>query len=287
MCFDSIALANMRLAPIQICSPGHPVSTWGADIDYFVSGQDVEIREHPERNYSERLLLLPGNGCVNNVPQYERVGHEKACSELLINCPWYSYKLNYPFCKALKEIVDRSKRPLRLRIFVGASLLESASYIPFARELKTLLPDIPMDVITDLQYAEYMALMEEGDLSIDSYPYGGCNTIADSLFLRKPIVTWEGQRWCDRIGSQMLRQVGLSELAATSESEFVERALRLIGDDSYRSEIATRLERADLNATIFSAADAKYFRKGVEYVMEHHEELQSRPDRSPIVIPRH
>ncbi len=33
----SIRLANMRIAPIQILGPGHPVSTWGAQMDYLLA----------------------------------------------------------------------------------------------------------------------------------------------------------------------------------------------------------------------------------------------------------
>ena len=42
-----------------------------------------------------------------------------------------------------------------------------------------------------------------GDLCLDSYHFGGCNTIADGLYLRKPTVTWEGDKWYNRIGAQM------------------------------------------------------------------------------------
>ena len=60
----SVMLANMRIAPIQICSPGHSVSTWGASIDYFMSGDECELPSAPEQNYSERLLLMPGMGSI-------------------------------------------------------------------------------------------------------------------------------------------------------------------------------------------------------------------------------
>src|SRR5262249_14317704 len=38
---ESIHLANLRLAPVQAALPGHPVSTFGSQIDYFISGADV------------------------------------------------------------------------------------------------------------------------------------------------------------------------------------------------------------------------------------------------------
>jgi len=45
----SILLANLRLAPIQIASLGHSASTWGADIDYFLSGVEAELPVNPDR----------------------------------------------------------------------------------------------------------------------------------------------------------------------------------------------------------------------------------------------
>lgn len=61
---ESIFLSNLRIAPIQICGTGHPVSTFGSEVDYFISGADVEILESAEKCYSERLILLPGLGAI-------------------------------------------------------------------------------------------------------------------------------------------------------------------------------------------------------------------------------
>ena len=68
----SICLANLRVAPIQVAGVGHSVSTFGADIDYYMSGADVETPDRPERFFSERLVLLPGCGSVNELPTYAR-----------------------------------------------------------------------------------------------------------------------------------------------------------------------------------------------------------------------
>ena len=50
MSIESIILANMRIAPIQVTNYGHPVSTFGSKIDYWIGGQETEAadraREH-------------------------------------------------------------------------------------------------------------------------------------------------------------------------------------------------------------------------------------------------
>lgn len=45
---ESIILSNLRIAPIQVCGVGHSVSTFGSEIDYFISGADVEVSSGAE-----------------------------------------------------------------------------------------------------------------------------------------------------------------------------------------------------------------------------------------------
>ncbi len=172
------------------------------------------------------------------------------------------------------------------RFFVGGveSILRNNGFIPFARDLESLLGKERFELIPSLPYGEYMALMEEGDICIDSYHFGGCNTIVDSLYLRKPTVTFEGTKWYNRIGSQMLRLVGLSELIATNPQEYINLILKLIHNDKYRVKIQDKLKQTDLNSTIFNVESKKYFKKAIDFLIENHEQLKAEDSRKPILI---
>ena len=281
---QSVLLTNLRLAPIQIASLGHSVSTWGAEIDYFVSGAQVEPTKNPERNYSERLVLLPGLGAVHQRPNHEPQDRAKTHSERILNCPWNAQKVNYPLGLTLRELFQRSNRPMRLRLFTSGSLNRQNDFLPFVRDLESMLGASSVEVFRDLPYHEYMARMEEGDFCLDSYPFGGCNVVVDSLFLRKLIVCREGDLWYNRIGPAMLRMVGLPELVATSEDEYLRIILRLIHDDAHRAELQDRLNRADLNATILDRSEARAFRKAIDMLIANHEILSKTNDRAPIRI---
>jgi hypothetical protein len=281
---QSILLTNVRIAPVQVASLGHSVSTWGAEIDYFISGAEVEPAANPERNYSERLVLLPGCGAVHERPAYTPSRLRKAGTEFIVNCPWNAQKVNHPLGLSLRELTRRSRSPLRFRLFVGSSLDRQNDYLPFVRDLQRLLGDSPVEVVRALPYQDYMALMEEGDLCLDSYPFGGCNTIVDSLYLRKVTVCREGDRWYNRIGPAMLRLVGLSELVAGTEEDYIAIPLRLIHDDRYRASLQERLDQADLDATILNRSEARSFRKAFDFLVANHERLRRDPDRSPIWI---
>lgn len=281
----SIWLANLRIAPIQIASTGHSVSTWGSEIDYYMSGADVETPDHPEQHYSERLVLMPGCGAIHEIPDYEPAGKTKTCPEFVLNCPWSSQKVNHDFCQMLARIVERSQKKLRLRVFIG-SATKQLNLVPFVRELSAQLKGAVVEVLPNLNYPSYMGLLEEGNLGIDAFHFGGCNTMADSLYVRKLMVSCEGGRWYNRIGPQMLRMAGLPELVATSPEAYVDLVSRLIHDDGYRQTLEERLRKADLHATIFNRHDAKYFRKAVDYLIAAHDALRNDKSRSPIRIGR-
>ena len=285
--FDgSIVLANQRIAPIQVCSPGHSVSTFGAEIDYFMSGVDCEVPENAEKNYSERLVLMPGLGVVHNRPNYEFQGLKRPNPVLLVNLPAWCQKVNYPYVQTLKKIQAATDNRFKIRLFSGYSLVRSNDHIPFYRELAGQLGAENVEVLPHLPYARYMAEMERGDLSLDTFHFGGCNTVSDSLFARVPMICWEGDKWYNRIGPATLLLAHLPECIVTNEQEFVDLAVRWIDDEKYRVDLQKKLAGLDLDALIYRQDDAAYFNKAIHYLIDNHERLQRDATRKSIVIPR-
>ena len=121
MNLESIFISNLRLSTIQILLHGHSVSSFGAQIDYFISGIDSEKMENVEKNYSERLVLIPGIGLHPTYPEYiKEVGEgfrqstnqqNNYSEKLLISCPWISQKINYEHLLNLKSILEKSVFP--------------------------------------------------------------------------------------------------------------------------------------------------------------------------------
>lgn len=283
MSLESIFLSNLRLAPVQICGLGHSVSTFGSEIDYYISGADVEF-PHAQENYSERLVLLPGYGAIHNSPTYPLRTVDKKRPEFIINCPWYAQKVNYPLITLLQKIAEQAEKAILFRFFSGGALLRKNDFLPFAKDLEEYLGKERVELIPAKPYDEYMTLMLEGDICIEACHFGGCNTVADSLYLRMPIVTFEGDKWYSRIGSQMLRTVGLSELIAETAEEYIQRILKLIHDEAYCTNLRDKLKQLDLNQTIFSKADKQYFKKAIKFLIENHETLRQEGAKTPIRI---
>ncbi|HEY9701627.1 MAG TPA: hypothetical protein V6C58_04235, partial [Allocoleopsis sp.] len=219
MSTESIFLSNLRIAPIQISGVGHSVSTFGSKVDYYMSGQDVENAQLAEQNYSERLVLMPGFGVIHNHPTYQIKNPQKTDDRFVINCSWFAQKVNYQMLLNLRKILAKSQKKLLFRFFAGGALIRKNDFIPFEKDLEAILGKEHFELVPVKPYNEYMEMMELGDLSIESYHFGGCNIVADTLYLRQVIVTFEGTKWNNRIGSQMLRAINLDELITNNAED--------------------------------------------------------------------
>ena len=280
---ENLLLSNLRLAPIQIMGYGHPVSAFGAEIDYLIGGAVVEPYE-AWQHYNERLVLLTGLGqsCIR--PDYEPQYPAPSSDPLVINCSWACQKVNSHLLELLQEILRRTQHPLLFQIFGGPLISARNQFIPFVKDLEAFLPRHSFQVIPPKAYSEYMAMMERGAFALDSYPFGGGNTIVDSLVIGKPIIAYEGQRWYNRIGAALLREVGLEELVARSDREYVEKALKLIQDKDYRQQLSRRLRESNLDRLLFHGLEAPLFRQAIDYLIANHETLKQSGSRAPILI---
>lgn len=282
---ESIWLSNMRLAPIQAAGYGHPVSTFGSQIDYFIGGAEVEPAGHAQQNYSERLVLIPGMGAQPVYPSYQRTSPRRSDETVWINCSWGTSKVNYPMLMRLKAIRERVGRPVRFRFFSGVGLDRYNSVLPYLRDVGGVLGQDAV-VVSMRPYDRYMEMMEEGTISLDSYPFGGYNSIVDSLFLAKPVVALEGTRFYNRVASALLRRMGLEELVADDEDQYVQKAARLIDDEDYRNRFADALKAADLRARLCDGQEPQAFKTAVDYLIENHRSLNRDGSREPILIRR-
>jgi hypothetical protein len=280
MNLPSIILANQRLAPVQIAMVGHSVSTFGGVMDYFVSGQDVEPQLLAEHNYSERPVLLPGYGVIHDRPAYQLSGRVVTTPEMIVNAAWSGPKISPRVLAAVSAIAAQSVRPMRLRIFSSTAPLRMKGLASFVGDIERAVGRCRVEIVPYLEYGAYMAMMEEADFALDMFPFGGCNTVSDNFYLRKPVVLREGGRWFNRIGPAMARSLGLDELIAASDEEYVQKAVRLANDDAYRLGMQQRLASADLDATIYSRKGAGEFLEFIATVMEN---PAAYPGRDPIL----
>jgi protein O-GlcNAc transferase len=76
----------------------------------------------------------------------------------------------------------------------------------------------------------HLAAYHRVDVALDSFPYNGTTTTCEALWMGVPVVALRGEVHRARVGASLLRAVGLEELVAGTEEEYVEIAAGLAQD---------------------------------------------------------
>ncbi len=280
---ESVYLANLRIAPIQCMGTGHPVSSASVYMDYFMSGSDVETTDHPENNYDERLVLLPGLSVHPIKPKYTPRRPELP-KDFVINLPWMHMKNNYRMTTVLREILDKAKLPVIYSVFPGCGATNNSSYMATIQDFAGILPENAFIIQPDLPYDEYMLRQESGRFTLHSYPFGGGTTAVDALILGKPLVVMRGRHEYNRYPATLLHRVGLDELVADTLGEWVSICLKLINDEAYLADVTRRVLEADLDARLFRLSDATGLRRAFDHLIKYDSLLRKDKDRTPVAI---
>jgi len=283
MSLESIFLANMRIAPIHVANYGHPVSSFGATIDYWIGGRDTEVAALAREHYSERLVLIPGCGQAPVPLDYQLAYPPLPEKPVIVNCTWSAQKINADHLRRLKAIADRAATPVMFHFFPGGAVMGNG-FIPLERAIHGILGADRARVFPDLPQERYLRALEGAHLAFDGHPFGGYNTAVDLLTLRKPILTLAGDRFYNLSTAYLLRRVGLDELVATTEAEFLDLGVRLIDDRAFRDRMIRRLKTADLAGTVLSHEHVPAFVRAIDHLLAHHASLAQQPGREPILI---
>ena len=90
-------------------------------------------------------------------------------------------------------------------------------------------------------YADHLAVYGEVDIALDTIPRTGGSTTADALWMGVPVVTLAGDRYIQRLSATMLNAVGLDDLVASTESEYIDKAVSLARDQARLRDLRATL----------------------------------------------
>lgn len=228
MAIWGVALANRRLAPVQVMSFGHPATTMSPVMDYGMLEQ-VWNSGNPEV-YSEKIIVIEDGAMQFQVPdktvRIAPVLALPADGVLRVAIPSLSQKLTGPFVTALRKVEDAMGNRVRFVFFTGA---KSVHYAASVRALSGQLINIECHGM--LKYDEYIAQLNRCHLHAGTFPFGGTNSLIDSLRQGLPILALEGDEAHARVDSDFIRRAGLPEyLVCKTEDEYAERMIELLSN---------------------------------------------------------
>jgi len=93
--------------------------------------------------------------------------------------------------------------------------------------------------------AAFFALLGRADVYLDTIGFSGFNTLMQAAQCHLPCVTLAGRFMRGRLGSGILERLGLTELIAHRDADYVELSVRLAEDAAYRATIRARMQLAE------------------------------------------
>ncbi|MBL8990389.1 MAG: tetratricopeptide repeat protein [Phycisphaerae bacterium] len=97
---------------------------------------------------------------------------------------------------------------------------------------------------------EHLALYQQADIALDTFPYHGTTTTCEALWMGLPVVSLTGDRHAARVGLSLLTAIGRPEWACADDAAFVRTAVGLSSDRAvlaaHRAELCDRVRRSVL-----------------------------------------
>ena len=257
---NRLAVIAQRVAPMQVSWLDWFDTTAAPAIDAWISDAWLTPDGSTQR-YSEQLLRLPsGRFCYTppaDAPPATYAG-DGAIAFASFN---RLSKLNADVLAAWAEILRRVPESY---LHLGARLLAEP-----ATRLHVLERFAAHGITADRlvmhgqrPYADLLAAYRGVDIALDPFPFSGCTTTCDALFMGSAVVTLPGETFVSRQSASLLWRLGRGEWVARDPADYIERAVEAAADvsssrarrESQREAVRERLCDAASQARDFADA---------------------------------
>ncbi|NBT47983.1 MAG: hypothetical protein EBT07_09245 [Actinobacteria bacterium] len=235
--------SQMRLAPIQVCHWGHPVTSGSRAIDYYVSSAAMEP-EYPQDGYSEKLISLPSIGIYIKGEWYSHhlLQNKVQRSHGLIVMNALN-KMSIEYIESLREIVKHSNKDFRISILKTGQSDIDRFYIG---RLKKVVNQSVLSVRDRLSGKAYLDFVGDHSVNADMFFWSGGNTTLDCIFLGVPTLTLPGKTMRSRHTCAINTVCGLEVLNAQDQRDYESKAISLLNNDKDVRDVRAQMQETRL-----------------------------------------
>jgi protein O-GlcNAc transferase len=244
----SAQLAGLRLAPVQCCSWGHPVTSGFPTMDYFISSKLMEPSD-AERHYTEQLVKLPGLSIYYELEDHPAAEIDRAQLGLRENAiaywccqslPKYLPQFDGVFARIAAEVPDCQFAFIE---FPGGKAVTEMFRARLDRAFKAFGLDAAAHCVflPRLAPTVFVAAIGQCDVVLDSIGWSGCNSVLESLVHNLPIVTVAGEMMRGRHSMAILEMMEIGGTTARDIDEYIAMAVHLGRDATKRAELSATI----------------------------------------------
>lgn len=115
-------------------------------------------------------------------------------------------------------------------------------------------------------FAEHMRCFHAIDIALDTYPFNGCVTTLEGLWMGVPTLTLNGATYVARVGRNIMTQLGLDVFAANSPDQFVAKAVALAEQMPFLEKLRASLRQRMRASTL---CDPQRYARELEAAYRH------------------
>jgi predicted O-linked N-acetylglucosamine transferase (SPINDLY family) len=216
-------------APVQVTYLGYATTTGLSAMDYRLTDWFLSPPDSPEWSSEELIRLEPSCHCYRPPADAPPVAPLPAITIGHVTFGSFNSlaKLTTPVIGVWAQILHAL--PQACLILKDRTLADSAQrqrYLDLFEQHGiggnriTLLPRAPI-------HGDHLAVYGHIDLGLDPFPYNGCTSTCESLWMGVPVITLAGVMSYSRYGLSLLSTLGLDDLVTTTPEAYVAKAVEL------------------------------------------------------------
>ena len=246
-----ISLFKNRLAPKQISWLGYCNTTGIDNIDYLIADPNL-IYPKEECNYVEKIIYLPNIWNCHSELSADREEIDPPClkNKYITFGSFNSFnKINdnviYVWSQILKNVVG------------SKLILKSSSKIDKSYIEKRFTENGVLDSVIFLEkrkLIKHFILYKQIDIALDTFPYNGVTTSFEAISMGVPVLTMKGYNFNSRCGESINKNLGMKDLIAKDESEYIFKAKKLAEDQNELLKIRKKIFTVAPYTSLFDKA---------------------------------
>ena len=256
---------SLRCAPVQVSYLNFTGTSQVPNVDYILSDSIcTPPGENSQQHYSEKIYRLPGSFFCFDYSTFEEPPivdppHLKN-GYITFACFGSGGKIGREQIEIWSRLLHRVPNSI-LRIQNGQLVLRGDRRFMTDRFRAFGIPPDRLIIEPGVDRPTLLKVYSQVDISLDTWPYCGGNTIAESFWHGVPVVTYRGKRFSSAYGASLVTASGCSDLVATTPDQYVSLAAGLATSSDRLVYLRHNLRRMSYEHGL---GDSKRFARKIE-----------------------
>ena len=244
-----ISLFKNRLAPKQISWLGYCNTTGIDNMDYLIADANL-IHPKEECNYVEKIIYLPNIWNCHSELSADREEIDLPC----LQNKYITFGSFNNFNKINDNVIYVWSQILK-NLAGSKLILKSSSKIDKSYIEKRFIENGISDSVIFLEKRKlnkHFILYRQIDIALDTFPYNGVTTSFEAISMGVPVLTMKGYNFNSRCGESIIKNLGIKELIAKDEDEYIFKAKKLAEDQERLFKIRKQIFKTAPQSPLFN-----------------------------------